>query len=205
MMMNGFFQKIMYSKQSATSDSNANSINKIDAPNEILMTTSALRGIQSKVHVDDDGEMEEVIGHIKVKRLKKRKLVKVPPFGTLGLNINVVPSLGMGVNAVSPTSCLKGTISRGDIICEFGGEDLRHASLNAFIELIKIGEQDKEEYRHIIVEYKAADVQKLWLHVEEENGKEFVIQLFIFFIITIFYGKKFWKQIFGNLELFQYQ
>lgn len=105
-------------------------------------------------------EDTEIIADVKVRKLRKKKTV-IAPFGKkLGLNIQHVPSLGIGVNTVHYSSCMFTKVTRGDIFCEFMGQQLHNVTAAEFVDMIK--RVDNKNDRRLIIEYTAADLKLLW-------------------------------------------
>jgi hypothetical protein len=120
----------------------------------------------------------EIVAGIKVRKLKKKKLVLAPLGKPLGLNIQALPKLGIGVNTVKVTSCVFTSIQRGDIFSEFMGNKLHNESAYDFVQMVKginpsagadgNAKANKNSTRILVVEYTAANVAKLW----EKIGKK---------------------------------
>ena len=125
---------------------------------------------ESSLSVGVIGDIE-IISNMRVRKLKKKRIVSAPATGTLGLNIQAVPPLGIGVNTVHPSSCIYALTRRGDIFCEFMGNNLRNVSSLEFVKMIKDSQNISE--RLFVVEYTAADLDKLWDPVPQQGKVNF--------------------------------
>ena len=103
---------------------------------------------------------KEIIAGVAVRKLNKKKYI-FAPFGTLGLCIQELPQLGIGVETVNKGSILFDTVRRGYIFSEFMGKSLKNVSGLEFKQMVCRKDVSMLE-RKLVVEYVAADFTVLF-------------------------------------------
>mmetsp|Transcript_23289 Transcript_23289/g.26971 ORF Transcript_23289/g.26971 Transcript_23289/m.26971 type:complete len:929 (+) Transcript_23289:239-3025(+) len=111
------------------------------------------------------------INGMKVIKLKKDRIVNAP-FGTkLGLNIEAVPPLGIGVTTVNKNSVLFDKIHRGEIFSYFMGKSLHKTSAKEFSRML--GSADGNDgKRELVITYAAEDFKASWKNPEKAVNSE---------------------------------
>lgn len=127
-------------------------------------SSPATKQVESKV---PHGHMQ-IVANVAVVKLKQEKRIKVPMGQSLGLKIQKVPGLGIGVTNVNSNSIFFNKIQRGDILSEFMGILLKNVSALQFIKMVQRTDVDD---RCLVVEYTAASLEKLF---ELAPGKKFL-------------------------------
>ena len=126
------------------------------------------------------GEIE-IIENVKVRKLQRRKVITVNISGPLGVNVQLIPKLGIGVNTVNSTSAVYDKIHRGEIICEFNGQKLH--DINHVKDFVEMAKQCDGDERQFVIEYVATSLGTMWKDTAQTaKGMELVyIQLLSLF------------------------
>ena len=120
----------------------------------------------------------EIIENVKVRKLQRRKVITVNISGPLGINVQLIPKLGVGVNIVNSTSTVFDKIRRGDIICEFNGQKLH--DINHVKDFVEMTKQCDGNERQFVIEYT------MWNDTAQTaKGMELVYANYYHYFVTV--------------------